>query len=92
VNVIDLDGLHLRTPELLTDFPLGASRFVQRAHGYDYTLVNGKGARRPRRADRRAPRPNGDGELTEGLEDQDPLSRTAGLHASAKEGAAHDEP
>ncbi len=42
VNVIDLDGLHLRTPEMVADFPLGASRFVQRAHGYDYTLVNGK--------------------------------------------------
>jgi N-acyl-D-aspartate/D-glutamate deacylase len=42
VNVIDLEGLHLRTPELVADFPLGASRFVQRAHGYDYTLVNGK--------------------------------------------------
>ncbi len=41
VNVIDLDGLHLRTPELVSDLPLGASRFVQRAHGYDYTLVNG---------------------------------------------------
>src|SRR6266704_2425351 len=42
VNVIDLDGVHLRTPEMVADFPLGASRFVQRAHGYDYTLVNGK--------------------------------------------------
>lgn len=36
------DGLRLLTPELVTDFPLGASRFVQRAEGYDYTLVNGK--------------------------------------------------
>jgi N-acyl-D-amino-acid deacylase len=41
VNVIDLERLHLRTPELVADFPLGASRFVQRAKGYDYTLVNG---------------------------------------------------
>jgi N-acyl-D-amino-acid deacylase len=41
VNVIDLEGLQLRTPELVADLPLGASRFVQRAHGYDYTLVNG---------------------------------------------------
>jgi N-acyl-D-amino-acid deacylase len=41
VNVIDLDHLCLLTPELVTDFPLGASRFVQRARGYDYTLVNG---------------------------------------------------
>ena len=42
VNVIDLESLQLRTPELVADFPLGASRFVQRARGYDYTLVNGK--------------------------------------------------
>ena len=41
VNVIDLAGLRLLTPELVTDFPLGASRFTQRAEGYDYTLVNG---------------------------------------------------
>jgi N-acyl-D-amino-acid deacylase len=41
VNVIDLENLRLRTPELVADFPLGASRFVQRANGYDYTLVNG---------------------------------------------------
>ena len=41
MNVIDLDGLQLRTPELVADLPLGASRFVQRARGYDYTLVNG---------------------------------------------------
>jgi len=42
VNVIDLDGLRLGTPELVADFPLGASRYVQRARGYDYTLVNGR--------------------------------------------------
>jgi N-acyl-D-aspartate/D-glutamate deacylase len=42
VNVIDLEALHARTPEMVADFPLGASRFVQRAHGYDYTFVNGK--------------------------------------------------
>src|SRR5450756_694728 len=42
VNVIDLEGLRLRTPELVNDFPLGASRYVQRGDGYDYTLVNGK--------------------------------------------------
>jgi len=41
VNVIDLAALRLLTPELVTDFPLGASRFTQRAEGYDYTLVNG---------------------------------------------------
>jgi N-acyl-D-aspartate/D-glutamate deacylase len=42
VNVIDFDGLRLYTPELVTDFPLGASRYVQQADGYEYTLVNGQ--------------------------------------------------
>jgi N-acyl-D-aspartate/D-glutamate deacylase len=42
VNVIDLDGLRLQTPEMAADFPLGASRYVQQAQGYDYTLVNGR--------------------------------------------------
>jgi N-acyl-D-aspartate/D-glutamate deacylase len=42
VNVLDLDGLYLHTPQMLADFPLGASRFTQRARGYDYTLVNGE--------------------------------------------------
>ncbi|WP_106398762.1 N-acyl-D-amino-acid deacylase family protein [Actinocorallia populi] len=41
VNVLDLEGLHLDTPRMLADFPLGANRFTQRARGYDYTLVNG---------------------------------------------------
>ncbi len=42
LNVIDLDGLELHTPEMSFDLPLGAHRFVQRAAGYDYTLVNGR--------------------------------------------------
>jgi N-acyl-D-amino-acid deacylase len=42
VNVIDFDGLYLHTPEMVADLPLGANRFVQRARGYDYTLVNGR--------------------------------------------------
>jgi N-acyl-D-aspartate/D-glutamate deacylase len=41
VNVIDLDRLSLDAPEMVADLPLGASRFVQRAHGYDATIVNG---------------------------------------------------
>ncbi|RAY12665.1 amidohydrolase [Actinomadura craniellae] len=41
VNVLDLAGLYLHTPEMAADFPLGANRFVQRARGYDYTIVNG---------------------------------------------------
>ncbi len=42
VNVIDLHRLTLHTPEMHHDFPLGASRFVQRATGYDATIVNGR--------------------------------------------------
>ena len=41
VNVIDLDGLQLHVPDFVEDLPLGAARYVQRASGYDYTLVNG---------------------------------------------------
>ncbi|OLT33887.1 amidohydrolase [Actinomadura sp. CNU-125] len=41
VNVLDLDALDLDAPEMAADLPLGANRFVQRARGYDYTLVNG---------------------------------------------------
>jgi N-acyl-D-amino-acid deacylase len=42
VNVIDLAALRLLTPELVADFPLGASRYVQRARGYAATIVNGR--------------------------------------------------
>ena len=42
VNVIDFDGLRLHAPEYVHDFPGGAGRFVQRASGYDCTLVNGE--------------------------------------------------
>jgi N-acyl-D-aspartate/D-glutamate deacylase len=41
VNVIDLDGLTLRLPEYVHDFPGGAGRYVQRAAGYRATVVNG---------------------------------------------------
>jgi N-acyl-D-aspartate/D-glutamate deacylase len=41
VNVIDLDALALRLPEFVHDFPAGAGRYVQRADGYRYTIVNG---------------------------------------------------
>ena len=40
--MIDLERLDLQTPEMVEDFPLGAHRYVQRASGYDYTLVNGE--------------------------------------------------
>lgn len=42
LNVIDFENLELFAPEFVHDFPLGAGRFIQRAHGYDYTLVNGR--------------------------------------------------
>ena len=42
VNVIDLETLDLSAPAMVADFPLQAKRFVQRASGYDCTIVNGK--------------------------------------------------
>ena len=42
VNVIDLDGMRLPQPEYVHDFPGGAGRYVQRATGYDATIVNGE--------------------------------------------------
>ena len=42
VNVIDWDLMHLPLPEYVHDFPQDAGRFVQRAEGYDATLVNGQ--------------------------------------------------
>jgi N-acyl-D-amino-acid deacylase len=41
LNVIDLERLGLDAPTMVADLPLGANRYVQRARGYDYTLVNG---------------------------------------------------
>ena len=42
VNVIDLDGMRLPQPEYVHDFPNGAGRYVQKATGYDATVVNGQ--------------------------------------------------
>ena len=42
LNVVDLDALHLPLPQYVHDFPGGASRFVQRAEGYAWTVVNGQ--------------------------------------------------
>ena len=41
VNVIDMEALTLHQPEFVHDFPNGAGRYVQRASGYDATIVNG---------------------------------------------------
>ncbi|MBJ19360.1 MAG: amidohydrolase family protein [bacterium] len=42
INVIDLDALRVHPPEYVDDLPAGAFRYVQKASGYDYTLVNGR--------------------------------------------------
>jgi N-acyl-D-aspartate/D-glutamate deacylase len=41
LNIIDWDALVLHQPRFVRDLPNGAGRYVQRADGYDYTLVNG---------------------------------------------------
>ena len=41
VNVIDYQELDLHAPEYVYDFPNGAGRYIQKASGYDLTLVNG---------------------------------------------------
>jgi N-acyl-D-amino-acid deacylase len=42
INVIDFDSLSLPQPEYVHDLPGGAGRYVQRAGGYDFTVVNGE--------------------------------------------------
>ena len=42
LNIIDLDRLGLALPELVADLPAGAKRLIQRAHGYDATIVSGQ--------------------------------------------------
>ncbi len=42
VNVIDFDRLGLEIPVLANDLPAGASRLIQRAHGYEATIVSGE--------------------------------------------------
>jgi N-acyl-D-aspartate/D-glutamate deacylase len=46
INVIDLENLRIRRPELRYDLPAGASRILQAAEGYLATLVNGVVTRR----------------------------------------------
>jgi len=41
-NVIDYDALCLGLPELVHDLPAGARRLVQKARGYDATVVSGR--------------------------------------------------
>jgi N-acyl-D-aspartate/D-glutamate deacylase len=41
LNVIDLERLTLRRPEMHYDLPGGARRLLQTAEGYDATIVSG---------------------------------------------------
>jgi N-acyl-D-amino-acid deacylase len=42
VNVIDLDALRLRAPEMVFDLPAGGRRLVQHVDGYRATVVSGQ--------------------------------------------------
>ena len=42
INVIDFENLTLHEPEVLHDLPAGGRRLVQRATGYEYTIVSGQ--------------------------------------------------
>ncbi|MBW2233531.1 MAG: amidohydrolase family protein, partial [Deltaproteobacteria bacterium] len=40
INVLSFDELRVHLPEYTYDLPAGAARFIQKASGFDYTLVN----------------------------------------------------
>jgi N-acyl-D-aspartate/D-glutamate deacylase len=42
INIIDMDRLCLKHPELIDDLPAGGNRLIQRADGYVATLVRGE--------------------------------------------------
>jgi N-acyl-D-aspartate/D-glutamate deacylase len=42
INVIDMDRLRLRRPQMRFDLPGGGRRLLQRAEGYRHTFVSGK--------------------------------------------------
>ncbi|MGB0621420.1 MAG: N-acyl-D-amino-acid deacylase family protein [Myxococcota bacterium] len=42
INVIDLDGLKLRSPEMIHDLPAGGPRLVQPVEGYLHTIKSGR--------------------------------------------------
>ena len=39
INIIDYEKLTLHEPEIINDLPAGGRRLVQKASGYDYTIV-----------------------------------------------------
>ena len=57
--MIDYDRLHLHAPQVAYDLPAGGRRLIQRADGYDVTMVAGQITYRERRGDRRPARPPG---------------------------------
>ena len=42
INVVDLENVSERQPELVHDFPHGAPRLIQKAIGYKATICNGE--------------------------------------------------
>lgn len=42
INVIDFENLTLHEPEVINDLPAGGRRLIQKATGYDYTIVSGE--------------------------------------------------
>ena len=42
LNVIDFENLKLRSIKLVNDLPAGGRRLLQKAEGYDYTIVSGE--------------------------------------------------
>ena len=46
LNVIDYDRLSIRAPEVVYDLPTGGRRLIQRADGYEATIVSGVTATR----------------------------------------------
>ena len=42
LNLIEFDRLRLHPPEMVFDLPAGGRRFVQRADGYKFTVVDGE--------------------------------------------------
>lgn len=55
LNVIDFDKLHLHAPEVHHDLPAGGRRVVQKADGYDATIVSGVATYRTGVSTRRLP-------------------------------------
>ncbi len=42
LNIIDLETVGLPLPEMVYDLPASGQRLIQKAHGYELTLVNGE--------------------------------------------------